>query len=174
MNLIVTCPRHFERDTVREIEAVFERLQYKMPETAITDISGIVTVRTDEDPVKVVKRIAELIGDEPWSVRYSKRIIPIHRTSASDIGEIVGRVGELKSVMGDGTYRITVEKRDCGLSTAEIIAGIAGTIPNAVSLSHPDWVVLVEILGARTGVAIIRPGDLISVERTKRYVSEQD
>jgi len=174
LNLIVTCPRHFEHDTVREIEAIFERLGCATPETAITEMPGIVTASTDEDPVKVVRRIAELIGDEPWSVRYSKRIIPIHRIAASDIGEIVGHVAELKHIMGDGTYRITVEKRDCGLSTSEIIAGIAGTIPNTVSLSRPDWVVLVEILGTKAGVAIIRPGELLSVERTKRYVSEQD
>lgn len=175
MNLIVTCPRHFEHDAAGEIESIFEKMGFEAPEVSVTDMSGILAVKTERDPVEIVKKVSEIIEDEPWLVRYSRRIIPIHRTSASGIKEIVANVERIKSAIREGqTYRITVEKRHSELSSREIIAEIAGTIANRVSLEDPDWVVLVEILGAETGVAVVRPHEIVSVEKRKRSLSEED
>ncbi len=175
MNLIVTCPRHFEHDALEEIGSIFEREGLEKPETAVTEMPGILTVKTGHDPVGVIRRISKIIEDEPWLVRYSQRIIPIHRTSASQIREILASVEKIKSAIAEGqTYRITVEKRHSGLSGRELIAEIAGIIDREVSLESPDWVVLVEILGPRAGVAVVRPGDIISVVKRKRFLSEED
>jgi len=175
LDLIVTCPRHFEQDAAGEIGSLFERMGFEAPDTSVTDMPGILAVRTGHDPAEIVKKVSGIIEDEPWLIRYSKRIIPVHRTSVSGIREIVANVEKAKSAIGEGqTYRITVEKRHSGLSSRELIAEIAGVIPNGVSLENPDWVVLVEILGAVAGVAVVRPHEIVSVEKRKRSLSEED
>lgn len=175
MNLIVTCPRHLEEEASQEIDGVFERLGFESPRITITGISGILTVAAAGDPVEIAGRVLAMIQDEPWSVRYAQRIIPVQRDVAGRVEDIAGGVDALKSVMGAGqTYRITVEKRHSELSGREIIGAVADRIPNGVDLDNPDWVVLVEILGARAGVSVVRPADIVSVERAKRSLSEQD
>lgn len=175
MDLIVTCPRHFEEDAAKEVGALFERFGMEPPGISITGMPGILTVETGEDPVRVAGAVAGVISDEPWSVRYSQRIIPIHREVGCDVAGIVGGVRGIMHMLGEGhTYRITVEKRDSGLSSREIISEVAGIIPNRVSLKDPDRVVLVEILGSRAGVSVVRPDDVVSVERRKRRLSEED
>ena len=70
------------------------------------------------------------------------------------------------------TYRISIEKRNSDLSSKEIITKIADKIKNNVSLEFPDKVVLIEILGNRTGISILKKSDILSVEKTKRSISE--
>ena len=43
---------------------------------------------------------------------------------------------------------------------------------NKVSLEFPDKIILIEVLGNQTGIAIVKKGDVLSVEKTKRSISE--
>ena len=72
----------------------------------------------------------------------------------------------------DRTYRISIEKRNSELSSKEIITKIANKIKNKVSLEFPDKVLLIEILGNKTGVSILKKSDILSTEKTKRSMSE--
>ena len=171
----MTCPRHFEEDTLQEIESIFERLGLDEPIVTVTKMSGILTVRTDHDPVGVIRRISGMIEEEPWLIRYSQRIIPVQRTTICGIQEIVDEVMKIRSSIIEGqTYRITVEKRHSDISSKELIAKIAGVIPNRVSLEDPDLIILVEILGHEAGVSIIKRDDILSTEIKKRSLSEED
>lgn len=173
MNLIITCPRHFEANTVNEITSIFERFGFKEPLITITSMPGILTVHTDTDSEQVVQKIMELVREEPWVIRYSKRIIPIQKSTKSTINEIVNGIKQISTaIREEQTYRITVEKRHSNLSSKEIITEIAKFVPNKVSLDNPDWIVLVEILGPDTGIAVVSPDHIISIEKMKRRLSE--
>jgi len=114
-----------------------------------------------------------MLLDEPWSVRYCKRIIPIQKVIESNIKEIEKSVAELSNQILDGeTYRISIEKRNSDLSSKEIITKIANNIKNKVSLEFPDRVLLIEILGNKAGVSILKKTDILSTEKTKRSMSE--
>ena len=63
------------------------------------------------------------------------------------------------------TYRISIEKRNSNLSSQEIISKIANKIKNKVSLEFPDKIVLIEILGNKTGISILEKSDVLSVEK---------
>ena len=98
-------------------------------------MSGILTAETKLDPIEIVRRIKEMLLDEPWSVRYCKRIIPIQRVIESKIEEIEESVVELSDqILDEETYRISIEKRNSDLSSKEIITKIANKIKNKVSL----------------------------------------
>ena len=173
MNLIVTCARHLEPETEEEIRAFLEEFGDFDPKITITSMSGILTVETNLEPVEVVRKIKECLLDEPWSVRYCLRIIPIQRIVETKIEEIEKVVKELSDrISKDEKYRISIEKRNSDISSQEIITKIASEIKNQVSLEFPDKVVLIEILGNKTGISVLKKSDILSTEKTKRSMSE--
>ena len=173
MNLIITCPRHLEPETEAELKNILEELGDSEVEVTITSMSGILTASTKLDEIKVVREIKEILLDEPWRIRYCKRIIPIQQVIKSHIQEMQKSVAKLACQISDGeTYRVLIEKRNSDLSSKEIITQIAEQIKNTVSLEFPDKVILVEILGNKTGISILKKTDILSTEKTKRSISE--
>ena len=173
MNLIITCARQLEPETQEEITRILGDFGDSEPKITISSMSGILTAETKLDPVMVVNKIRELILDEPWSIRYCLRIIPIQRVIETKVEEIEKVISELvDSIQKDDTYRISIEKRNSSLSSQELITKIADKIKNKVSLENPDKIVQLEILGNKTGISILEKSDILSVEKTKRSLSE--
>lgn len=173
MNLIVTCPRHLEPETKEELKNILEEFGDSEPEIKITNMSGILTVQTILDPIQIVRKIKEMILDEPWSIRYSSRIIPIQKVVETQISEIEKNASEIsEQILEDEKYRISIEKRNSNISSKEIITKIANQIKNKVSLEYPDKIILIEILGNKTGMSILKKSDVLSIEKTKRSLSE--
>jgi len=173
LNLIITSSRHFEEEAAQEIGSILESFGDKDFKVNITNLSGIVTCITTLDPFFVVKKIKEKILDEPWSIRYCHRIIPIQETVITEQQNIVNSVLNHAKILGtNDSYRITVEKRHSVISTKKIIEAIADKIDNKVSLEKFDWMILVEILGNKTGISILKESDIVSTQKLKRSLSE--
>ena len=173
MNLIVTCARHFEPEAEEELVDILEELGDSDVKVSITNMSGILTAETKIDPVEVTRKIRKMLLDEPWSVRYCLRIIPIQKVVETKIESIEKGVGDLhKQILDNETYRISIEKRNSDISSQEIITKIANKIKNKVSLDFPDKVILIEILGNLAGISILKKSDILSTEKTKRSISE--
>jgi tRNA acetyltransferase TAN1 len=173
LNLIITCARHLEQETKEELLNILEEFGDPDASVVISDMSGIMTASTKLEPIEVVRRMKEMILDEPWSIRYCLRIIPIQKVIETTIENIEKTIENMNEQIKSGeTYRISIEKRNSNLSSKEIITKIADKIKNNVSLEFPDKVVLIEILGKKTGISILKKSDILSVEKTKRSISE--
>ena len=173
MNLIITCARHFEKDAQKEITEILKQTECKDIDVIISEMSGILFVNSSCDPVEIIRGLKKIFVDEPWSVRYCLRIIPIHHVISTNLDEITEIAKTIEKKIEEGQkYRITVEKRECDIPITEIITKIANNISNPVSLEHPDVIILVEILKDITGIALIRPGDIFSLDKSRRSISE--
>ena len=173
MNLIITCARHLEEDTEEELRDILDELGDSEIEVSISDMSGILTAQTKLDPIEVVKKMKEMLLDQPWSIRYCLRIIPIQKVIETKIEVIEKAISNISNQIIDGeTYRILIEKRNSDISSKEIITKIAHEIKNKVSLDFPDKIILIEILGGMTGISILKEVDILSIEKTKRSMSE--
>ena len=173
MNLIVTSSRHFEDEVAQEITMILESFGDNNCVINITNLSGIVTCNTTLEPFSVIKKIQEKILEEPWSIRYCHRIIPIQEVVITEKQNIVNSVLNCTKIMKkEDTYRITVEKRHSAISTKEIIDAIADKIDNKVSLEKFDWIILIEILGNKTGISILKENNILSTQKLKRSLSE--
>ena len=169
MNLIVTCPRNLEFEAENEIKKILNELDDQEPEIFQTDMRGILMVNTILEPLKIIDWVKNKINDEPWFFRYCLRIIPVQKTTDTDIDKIKQNVINLKSIIQENdSYRITVEKRNSNMSSSQIINEIAKIIPNKVSLDEPDWVILVEIFGEKTCISILKNDSIFSLEKSKR------
>jgi tRNA acetyltransferase TAN1 len=173
MNLIITCARHLEEDTEEELRDILDELGDSEIEVSISDMSGILTAQTKLDPIEVVKKMKEMLLDQPWSIRYCLRIIPIQKVIETKIEVIEMEISNISNQILDGeTYRILIEKRNSDISSKEVITKIAHEIKNKVSLDFPDKIILIEILGGMTGISILKEADILSIEKTKRSMSE--
>jgi tRNA acetyltransferase TAN1 len=171
-NLIVSTPRFREEDVCNEFLDMLDEFGDPDAEAEITDVTGLVVVRTSLDPFLVVEKLKELVSSEPWEVRYTLRALPVERIVAPELEDIQGAAGELAARIGqDESFRITVEKRHSALHSSEIISYVADAVKRKVDLESPDWIVLVEIIGRHAGVSIVRPGQIFSSVVEKRGAS---
>jgi len=169
MNLIITCQRNLEDSTILEIQNMLERFGDTEAIIEKTMFSGIIQVQTSLDNIKVIDNFKEIIDDEPWLIKYCSRIIPIQKECESKLEEITNTAIELSQIMKNNeTYRITIEKRHSSLHTKEIIFNIADSISNKVSLENSDWEIIVQVLRNKTGISVIPPDTILSVDKEKR------
>ena len=173
MNLIVTCARNLEGETEEEIIDILDELGDPDSKISVSNMSGIITVQTELDPIEVVRKMKEILLDEPWSIRYCLRVIPIQKIVETNLERIVEHISSISDKIEDNeSYRILIEKRNSDISSKEIITNIANQIKNNVSLDFPDKIILIEILGIVTGISLIKKSDILSLEKTKRSMSE--
>ena len=173
MNFIITCARHFEEEAKEEITEILDGFGCSEIEVNISDMPGILTVRSHIEPIQLIHKIRDMISEEPWSVRYCLRFIPIQKTVETEQTQIKNEVQTLLSqISKNETYKILIEKRNSTISSQELITFIASDIKNKVSLENPDKIILIEILGNKTGISIIKESDILSVEKLKRRISE--
>ena len=169
MNLIITCARSLESETKNEINKILDELGDQEPEILNVGMRGILMVDTIIEPSKIIDWVRNKIVEEPWLIRYCLRIIPIQSITETNIDKIKQNVIKLKdSIQKNDSYRITVEKRNTSISTSEIITEVAKIFPNKVSLNKPDLIVLIEILGDKTGISILKDSELFSLDKSKR------
>ncbi len=158
---------------MKEIGGILDELGDAEAEISKTDLSGILTVKTKLDPFEVIKKTGEQLLEEPWHIRYCLRMIPIQITTETRLEDVKKGIEEIrKDILNKDTYKIVIEKRNSSISSREWIEDIANDIPNEVSLERPDKTILIEILENKTGIAVIRGNDVLSVEKAKRSLSE--
>ncbi|MDC0242636.1 THUMP domain-containing protein [Nitrosopumilus sp.] len=173
MNLIVTCARNLEGEAEEEIMDILDELGDPDVKISVSNMSGIITVQTKLDPIEVVGKMKEILLDEPWSIRYCLRVIPIQKIVETNLEKIEECISSISDKIEDNeSYRILIEKRNSDISSKEIITNIANQIKNKVSLDFPDKIILIEILGIVTGISLIKKSDILSLEKTKRSMSE--
>ena len=173
MNLIVTCARNLEGEAEEEIIDILDELGDPDIKISVSNMSGIITIQTKLDPIEVVRKMKEILLDEPWSIRYCLRVIPIQKIVETNLEKIQECISSISNkIEDDESYRILIEKRNSDISSKEIITKIANRIKNKVSLDFPDKIILIEILGIVTGISILKKSDILSLEKTKRSMSE--
>ena len=169
MNLIITCQRNLEEPTILEIQNMLERFGDTEPIVEKTIFSGIIQVESKLDIMRVLENFKEIIEDEPWLIKYCSRIIPIQVECESKLDDIRDKVNGLSGIIKkNDTYRITVEKRQSSLHASEIISKIADSLSNKVLLENSDWEIIIQVLRNKTGISIIPPNSILSVDREKR------
>ena len=133
MNLIVTCARNLEAEAEEEIMDILDELGDPDVKISVSNMSGIITIQTKLDPIEVVRKMKEILLDEPWSIRYCLRVIPIQKIVETNLEKIEECISSISDKIEDNeSYRILIEKRNSDISSKEIITNIANQIKNKV------------------------------------------
>ncbi len=168
-NLIVTAPRGQENLAAIELEDLLRSLGDNSPQVSITSITGLLTAKTSLDPLSVIEKVKAIMEEEPWRIGTLMRMIPVEEVVESRIDEIAQAAEKLASkIPEDQSFRITVEKRHTSLSSSEIIEAAAKNINRRVDLKNPDWIVLIEVVGAYTGISVLKPDQILSLAKLRK------
>jgi tRNA acetyltransferase TAN1 len=171
-NLICSTFKYGEEDAQEELLDLLELFGDDQPESQITDINGVLVAYTNLDAFQIIDSVRQLVKDEPWRVRYILRLIPIEAVVYTRLEDMAKAVMNLRPKMHkQETFRIIVERRHTLMEPKDIIVTLASQIENKVDLKNPNWIVLVEIIGALTGVSILKPDQILRSVIEKRNSS---
>jgi tRNA acetyltransferase TAN1 len=168
-NLIATTARGNERPMINEILYLLKEEVGDVEAQAVkTKVRGIVVAKTTLDPLDVIEKFHAILKERPYEFRYALRILPIQKVVPTELEEIKKTTAELaQNITENESFRITVEKRFTTLHTKDLIEAAAGDIKNKVNLETPDKILLIEVLGALTGVSLLKPSDILGVVKEK-------
>ena len=173
-NLLVSTSRGNERNTCSEMWYLLGETGDRAAIVERTPVIGLVVARTRIEPLTAVERLRSLLLERPWEFRYTLKVTPLLGIVPSDPEKIEDYAVKLaESIKKGEKYRITVEKRRTSISGRALIEAVAKRIDRKVDLEAPDKVLLIQILGEITGVSIMAPDKILSVEREKRLASQE-
>ncbi|MDH5783238.1 MAG: THUMP domain-containing protein [Candidatus Bathyarchaeota archaeon] len=167
-NLLITTSRGNEEDACSEIWYLLGEIGDSAVKVDKTGITGLIAAKTAFDPFEVIEKFRKILKERPYEFRYTLRVIPIEKVVRTDLGEIERvTTGLASKIKENESFRVTVEKRFTDTSTKDIIEAAAANIERKVDLSNPDKIILIEVVGALTGISIIRPEQILAVMKEK-------
>jgi tRNA acetyltransferase TAN1 len=168
-NLIATTARGNERPMINEILYLLkEELGDKQAQASKTKIRGLIVAKTTYNPIEVMGKLRSILVERPYEFRYALRIVPIEKVVSTDLAEIKKVAQELAGRIAENqSFRVTVEKRFTELHSRDLIEAAAGDIKCKVDLKNPDLILQIEVLGALTGMSLLKPTDVIAVIKEK-------
>jgi len=168
-NLVVSTSRGNERNTCSEMWYLLGEVGDRGSAIETTGVIGLVVAKTKLDPIKAVSDLRGLLKERPWEFKYTLKLVPVQKVVQAQLSDIEAAALDLATGIGEkDKFRVTVEKRHTDLASKTIIDRVAKKIERTVDLDDPDKVVLIEVIGQLAGVSLIKPSDVLSVEREKR------
>lgn len=167
-NLLVSTIRRREDECCSELWAFLREFGDEDAEIRPAGPPGLVTVKTSLDPFLVVGKFREILNERPWELRYTLKVVPIDLCVETDQDKIKEAVSKLTSKIDrNETFRITVNKRISDIDTMSLIRYVAEVVDRKVDLKNPDKIVQIEIIGSTTGVSVLKPSDILSIQKAK-------
>jgi tRNA acetyltransferase TAN1 len=173
-NLLATTSRGNERQMCFELTYLLkDELADPAPQVGKTGIKGLVAAKTCFDACEVIEKFRAMLQEHPYKFRYALRVMPIEKVVPTDLEEIKLVASELAANIEEKeTYRVTVEKRFTSLHSKDFIeAAVTGIevtgSERKVNLENPDKILLIEVVGGLTGMALIKPSDVLAVLKEK-------
>lgn len=159
---------HFGRAR-REIRALLRRIGDPEPHVARSSVDGVALVQTSLDGREVAQRCREML-DRSFVFECALKWVPVDYWCETDLDALRKLLAEqvCPQILPDETWGMRVFRRGWEQHhTRDIVAYLAPAIDRRVNLEHPDKLVHVDVLGARTAVSVLRPGDVFSVPRER-------
>lgn len=160
MILLVTVPTGREGDASLELEWALGEVMIRR-----TDWKGVLLAETPLPREEVLRRLGEF---ETQSIF---RVIPIDELVRSEENEIVEKAAEIarKRIKAGESFAVRCRKRGSRIKSAKGIeitlgARIKEETGAVVNLSLPMWYVLIEVLGRKTGIAVVRAEEMVKKE----------
>ncbi len=168
-DLLLSSARGNESEANHEARYLLGELGDKSASTDFTIVSGLTVATTSLEPISTIPRLRSILRERPWEFRYLLKVKPISRVVPCDLQSIQAAaksmIGEIRA---NETFRVSLEKRRSEISSSEIVDTVASQIGRKVELRNPDKVVLIEIVGKIAGLSMIKPTEILSVEKEKR------
>jgi tRNA acetyltransferase TAN1 len=122
--------------------------------------------KTSHEPRKVIGQLRGIALGDPWRFQYTLKYIPIDIVVPTQLDSIVEAAKRLiPRILEDQTFRVTCNRRHSRLHCRDIIKAVAAFVDRRVDLEKPSKVFEVQVLGERTGLAVLERDDVLSLSK---------
>ena len=171
--LLVSSPRGLERHAVGELKHLMKEAGIMINEINLKvvrlPIIGLSLISIDASARDVIQRLKQYAIENPWDFRLVSKVKPLEHLLDTDLKLIHETVEKLMvRIPLEATFRIQLERRMTDIDRDRLIIETAEKIERKVDLTHPDWIVLIEVLRERTGISVIKPTDILSLAEIRR------
>jgi len=167
-NLLATTMRGNERQMCYELAYLLKEAGDPEPTVGKTGIRGVIVAKTALNPIEAIDKFRSTLQERPYEFRYALRILPIEKVIRTDLEEVKRVATEFAAKIGENeTFRVTGEKRFTSIHSQEFIEAAATGIQNKADLENPNKILLIEVLGGLTGMALIKSTDILAVIKEK-------
>ncbi len=169
-NLVVATYRQRENDCISELWFFASEIGDRSLDASKTGLPSLIVAKTSLDPEVFTEKMREKVLRNPWFFRYILKVTPVHVTVPATVEEIKKAALSLAAIKisPSETYKVDVHIRLSELRREEIINAIASNLQNKVNLERPDKVIVVEVIGDRAGVGVVKPSSIVSIEKLRR------
>ncbi len=155
--LVVTCPPGREGDAILELEWALEKVKVHG-----TDWRGVLIAETPLEKMEVINRLLS------FETQALQRVTPLDYLLPAKLEEIEKKAVELMEGK-TGTFAVRAKVRgNKKLREKEIERAVGSRIVEEyglkVNLSSPDLVVVVEVIGKRAGIGVLRRDEILRFE----------
>lgn len=168
MNLIVTSAKGMEAKASAEFKeiALLHGLRKFSIEKSAYD--GILEIEV-ENPRQFISTLKEYVRSEPFRVHFILRVIPVDIVVDTKLDQIKDAAKQLSPMVQKGEkFRIDIKDRDSPYSRQELIDAVADVIDRKVDLESPDKIVVLEVFGEYSALAVVHPDEIASMVKLKR------
>lgn len=168
MDILVSYQRNHFFAARREAKRILRSFGDPSATVERTSVIGIAVAHTSLDNREVIRKCKELYkaSTEVPTFQFAIKWVPVDfwcdttLESMKDLIEDKVRTGIGKNE----TWGMKVEKRRWQkYHTIEIVRYLAQSIEQKVNLRNPDKIVRIDVLGNRTAVSLLKPGEMFSV-----------
>ncbi|WP_461865850.1 THUMP domain-containing protein [Thermococcus sp.] len=155
--LLVTVPTGREGDATLELEWALNKVLIKK-----TKWRGVLIAETSLSKEEALRLI------ESFETQSIFKVVPLDELVRSNENEIVEKATEIarKRIKPGESFAVRCRKRGSKIKSGKGIevklgARIKDELGAVVNLSSPQWYVLIEVLGKKTGIGVVRAEEII-------------
>ncbi|MCE5296842.1 MAG: THUMP domain-containing protein [Euryarchaeota archaeon] len=168
-NMLVTFRPNEKGHAEDEMRARLKDVNVHVESVEETNVEGVFEVLILGDPKKVVRDLRFLCIDAPELFLHTHHWVPIERWVDPYIDEMVRAAKEYEKEIKDGErWMLHLHKRHIGKHSADLIEKLTAPINRGkVDLEKPEKILVVEILGDRAGMSLVRSDELLDVGKIR-------
>lgn len=178
MDVLVSYQRNHFFPARREARRILETFGDPNATVERTSVMGIAVAHTSLDNREVIRKCKELYtaSTEAPAFQFAIKWVPVDfwcDTALESMKQVIEE--KVRTGIGkDETWGMKVEKRRWQkYHTIEIVRYLAASIEQKVNLRNPDKIVRLDVLGKRTAVSLLKPGEIFSVTCPDKPASER-
>lgn len=166
-NLLITYDPAHSGKAKEEVNALLDEVGEKA-NFIESEVDGLFLMHV-KDPKKLTKKLAGLCSDNPERFEFTFKWTPIDKWCSSDMDNLMDEMKKIDAKMdAKESWKMDLGKRQYEGKTTDLILKLTDNINKPkVDLKNPQKIVKVEIIGSKTGIALLDADEFLDVSKIK-------
>lgn len=168
-NILVTFHQNAKVLAEEEVRRNLKEVGASLEQLGESEVEGLFEALVIGDAKRAVADVRALCYDRPGAFQHTHHWVPIELWVPCEEQDMVDAAKELGKGIGEGDrWMMHLHKRHLPAHTTDLLMLLTEPIDaGIVDLEDPEKVVVVEILGGRAGMALVRKDEILDVNKVR-------